>query len=228
MSAGTNRVLSSPIEQSVQARGPTPQAVWLDRDNPLEKGVRRCDAIFRMIEAFPDCTILDLGCGLGLALGYLEERYGSMLGRYCGIDVSQFLIEHARKLWPGHSFVVQDIVADPLRERSFDVVAINGVLTAKWALAQSEMESFAKRLLAEAWRSTAIALSFNVMSPHVDWRRDHLFHWPIDAAVNFCVAALSRHVNVITDYGLYEYTVQVFREPRPASRIPAKWSEAPG
>jgi hypothetical protein len=119
--------------------------------------------------------------------------------------------------------MLRDIITEPLQERSFDVVAINGVLTAKWTLSQLEMENFAKRLLAAAWRTSSVAMSFNAMSSHVDWCRDDLFHWPIDAAVEFCVSSLSRHFNIIADYGLYEYTVQVFREPRERSAIPSKW-----
>jgi hypothetical protein len=86
------------------------------------------------------------------------------------------------------------------------------------------MENFAQRLLQCSWQSTSDAISFNVMSPHVDWTRDDLFHWPLDRAVAFCVAKLSRHVNVISDYGLYEYTVQVFRSSRTAGQIPEGWN----
>jgi SAM-dependent methyltransferase len=219
-------VLSAPIEQSISERGVTPQAVWLDREAALVKGVRRGDAIFRMIGARQHFTILDLGCGPGLALAYLEERYGSLSERYCGVDVSELLIQQARKMWPRHKFVVRNIVAEPLPELAYDFTAINGVLTAKYTLTHDQMEVFAVNLLQAAWRSTEIAMSFNVMSPYVDWTRDDLFHWPIERAAAFCISKLSRHINIIADYGLYEYTVQVFREPRVPSQIPKAWAEA--
>jgi SAM-dependent methyltransferase len=179
-----------------------------------------------MIEAQENFTILDLGCGPGLALAYLEKRYGSLSDRYCGVDVSKLLVDEARKLWPLHNFVVRDIVSDPLPERSFDFTAINGVLTAKYSLPQDQMEIFVANLLQAAWPSTKVALSFNVMSPYVDWTRDDLFHWPVEKAAAFCVSKLSRHLNIIADYGLYEYTVQVFREARPPSAIPKIWTDA--
>jgi SAM-dependent methyltransferase len=219
-------VLSAPIEKSITERGVTPQAVWLDKEAALEKGVRRSDAIFRMIGARQHFTILDLGCGPGFALAYLEERYGSLSERYCGIDVSEMLIEQARKMWPRHKFVVRSIVAEPLPERAYEFTAINGVLTAKHTLTHDQMEGFAVNLLQAAWRSTEIAMSFNVMSPYVDWTRDDLFHWPIQRAAAFCISKLSRHINIIADYGLYEYTVQVFRQPPVPSQIPKAWAEA--
>ena len=226
MERDISETLAAAIENSVKERGVTPQAVWQDKENALEKGVRRCDAIFRMIAGRPSFTILDLGCGPGLALGYLEERFGSLYDRYCGIDVSELLVQEARKIWPSHKFVTRNIITEPLPEWSFDFTAINGVLTAKYELTNDEMESFATTLLQAAWRSTKIAMSFNVMSPFVDWTRDDLFHWPLERATKFCVSSLSRHFNIIADYGLYEYTIQVFRNPPVPSQIPSAWVKA--
>jgi hypothetical protein len=45
----------------------------------------------------------------------------------------------------------------------------------------------------------------------------------MDRAAAFCIQELSRHVNIIADYGLYEYTVQVFREPYPMTDTPDAW-----
>jgi len=220
------RCLSEPIEASVKSIGVSPEAVWLDRANTLEKGVRRCDAIFRMMGPRPDSTILDLGCGPGLALGYLEDRYGPMAERYLGVDISEPLIANARLAWPHHKFEVRDIITNPLPAPPHDFTAINGVLTAKFALTHDTMESFVGELLVAAWQTTSVAMSFNVMSTHVDWMRDDLFHWPMDKAVGFCVSQLSRHVNIIADYGLYEYTVQVFRKPYPSRQTPDYWRQA--
>ena len=218
-----NYILASKIEESVAARGANPEAVWLDREGALEKGVRRCEAIFKMISRQAPFTVLDVGCGPGFAIPYLEERYGAMTGRYLGIDVSEALVAEARHLWPSQRFEVRDIVTNPLPKESFNFTALNGVVTAKYSLSYDTMENFACQLLECAWRATNEAMSFNVMSPHVDWIRDDLFHWPLDRVVAFCVAKLSRHINIIGDYGLYEYTVQVLKVPRPAGPIPRGW-----
>jgi len=218
-----NRILSSPVEKSVASRGANPAAVWMDREGALEKGVRRCEAIFRMIEAQRPFTVLDVGCGLGFAVPFLEERYGSIAGRYLGIDVSEPLVAEARRLWSTHRFEVRDIAANPMPGCSFDYTALNGVLTAKNSLSHEAMENFAYQLLECSWLATGEAMSFNVMSPHVDWTRDDLFHWPLDRAAAFCVSKLSRNINIIADYGLYEYTVQVFRTSRSQGDVPLGW-----
>jgi SAM-dependent methyltransferase len=221
--------LSVAIEESVERNGPTPAAVWLDRRDALRNGLRRCEAIFRMLEDAPDFSVLDLGCGPGLALPYLDERHGARMRDYLGVDISPALLDVARRQHPGRRFEERDIIAAPLPERSFDFVGINGVLTARYTLSHEAMEAFAREFLASAWASTGQALSFNVMSPFVDWTRDDLFHWPVEQALGFCIGHLSRHVNVIADYGLYEYTVQVFREPRPArGPLPRAWAPEAG
>ena len=218
-----NSILSSTIEKSVAARGAKPEAVWLDREGALEKGTRRCEALFRMLDDDGSFTLLDVGCGPGFAVPFLEERFGPMAGRYLGIDISEALILEARRLWTDQRFEVRDIVADPLPQRSFNYTVLNGVLTAKYSLSDEAMENFACQILESCWQATKTAMSFNVMSPHVDWTRDDLFHWSLDKAAAFSVARLSRNLNIISDYGLYEYSVQVFRSPRKAGDIPAGW-----
>lgn len=220
-----SKKLAEPIEASVSAHGATPQAVWLDRTDALDKGVRRCDALLRMVGSQPDFTILDLGCGPGLSLDYLEMRFGDMSSRYLGIDISRDLVSVAQSRWPSHRFEVRDIITQHLARDALDYTILNGVLTARYTNSVSEMERFAMALLAAAFDATRIGLSFNVMSPHVEWERDDLFHWSLDASVGFCKRMLSRHVNVIADYGLYEYTVQVLRNPHPVSPLPHGWSE---
>jgi hypothetical protein len=47
----------------------------------------------------------------------------------------------------------------------------------------------------------------------VDWERDDLFHLPMDILADFLSREVSRHFAIRADYGLYEYTVHVYREP---------------
>ena len=49
------------------------------------------------------------------------------------------------------------------------------------------------------------------MSSHVDWTRDDLFHWPLDDLMSFLVKDVSRHVVIRSDYGLYEYSVYIYK-----------------
>jgi len=141
--------------------------------------------------------------------------------------VSPMMVDMARADWPDKHFEVRDVIVDPFPVDAFDYTIVNGVCTSRVELSQNEMEAFVMQLMEAAWQSTRKALAFNVMSTHVDWTRDDLFHWPMDSAVAFCKRALSRHVRIRADYGAWEYTVQVFRDPCTAStEVPRRWLDA--
>jgi hypothetical protein len=82
------------------------------------------------------------------------------------------------------------------------------------SLSIEAMTRLAESLIAAAFRACHIGIAFNVMNAHVDQTRDDLFHWPFDALASFLKHEVSRHYSIRADYGLYEYTCFVRREPR--------------
>jgi hypothetical protein len=91
---------------------------------------------------------------------------------------------------------------------------MNGVLTEKRGMTFDAMWEYSQRLLERVYPAARRGIAFNVMSKHVDWERDDLFHLPFDALAAFLRQKLSRHIRFRADYGLYEYTAYVYREPR--------------
>lgn len=89
---------------------------------------------------------------------------------------------------------------------------MNGVFTEKQTLTHEEMSSYFQILLKKAFQLAKKGLAFNVMSKHVDWERNDLFHLSFDDMVSFVTKHLSRHFVVRNDYGLYEYTVYIYHE----------------
>ncbi len=74
----------------------------------------------------PQGKVLDLGCGLGHLLTYLDEK-GRPHESYHGIDVSERMVEEAKERF-GERFEVRDILSDPLPQGSFDTGYILSVL----------------------------------------------------------------------------------------------------
>jgi SAM-dependent methyltransferase len=160
-----------------------------------------------------EIKLLDLGCGFGLFLDYLKENLAQKKISYHGIDLSEPMIEAALKRCPDEKFFIRDIIKEPLAEDSYDYIIMNGLFTEKRELSFEEMFGYFKSLIRSAFKSCKIGMAFNVMSHHVDWQRDDLFHLPFDDLANFLTKEFGRNYLIRSDYGLYEYTVYLFKKP---------------
>jgi len=110
--------------------------------------------------------------------------------------------------------MVRDITVDPLPPESVDVVVMNGVLTERQGIPRERMVTMAQSLLASAFQAARCGIVFNVMSRHVDWEREDLFHWGFDEVAAFLKQNLTRHFSFRADYGLFEFTTFAWRHPR--------------
>ena len=175
---------------------------------------RRFDVMLEVVrsDSGRPVSILDLGCGVGLLIDHLRMRGALDAYQYWGVDISAKMVAAARERHPLHRFEVRDILLQPLPPKRVDYVIMNGVLTEKVTLSQEKMEDYARTLIKGAYDACLRGIAFNVMSYHVDWYREDLFHWPLDRAVAFLAAECSRHIIIRMDYGLYEYTAYVYRE----------------
>jgi len=78
----------------------------------------------------PQGRILDLGCGLGHLISYLDE-HGHSYTSYHGVDVSSRMIDEASKRYPDKgnvSFEQRDVLDEPLPQALFDTGYILSVL----------------------------------------------------------------------------------------------------
>lgn len=160
-------------------------------------------------------TLLDLGCGYGALKDTMDAK--GLHADYRGIELSEPMLQSARKRHPTLSWEVRDVLQQPLPERSVDFVVMNGVLTEKRELSFEAMESFAQAMIRAAFSACRVGIAFNVMSEHVDWKRDDLFHLGFDRLAAFLKSEVSRNFVFRADYGLYEYTTYVYREQYPFS-----------
>jgi len=195
-------------EKCLREFGDTPQGM----DWPNAQDLARRFEVMAGVVRVPGRRneILDLGCGSGLFLDYLRNTDRVPPWRYRGVDISQPMIDMAREKRGEKYFVQQDILRTPLGAGGFDYVLMNGVLTEKRDLSQTEMVAYAQDMIAAAFDAARVGIAFNVMSKNVEWEREDLFHWGLDELTAFLFNKLSRHHIIRGDYGLYEYTAYVF------------------
>jgi SAM-dependent methyltransferase len=174
-----------------------------------EKRYRVMLEVVRPAEAEP-LALLDFGCGAGHLLEHLRANRRTDID-YTGLDISPKFIELCRSKFPGAKFICADIHRDTIDLPQADYVVMNGVFTEKSSLSFDEMDDYFRRVLRRVYPLARRGLAFNVMSHHVDWERDDLFHLPFDRLAAFLRAEISRNYQFRADYGLYEYTTYVYR-----------------
>jgi SAM-dependent methyltransferase len=156
-------------------------------------------------------SLLDFGCGASHLYQYMLERDVRGL-QYAGLDASAAFCELSQQKYPHNDYFCLDVLAEPERLGEFDYVVMNGVFTEKRELSFDAMFDYLRRILTLVFSKTRCGIAFNVMSKQVDWERADLFHMPIGELTDFIASKLSRHYVVRNDYGLYEYTVYVYKE----------------
>lgn len=157
-------------------------------------------------------TLLDLGCGAGHFLTFLEQAAQMDNITYTGADLSEVFIDHCQAKFPERQWIQLDLLHDNVPTK-YDYIIMNGLFTEKLEASFDEMWQFFTQMLIKAWDITNIGMAFNVMSTQVDWQREDLFHVPMDLMGDFLHKNVSRNFTIRRDYGLYEYTVYVFKSP---------------
>jgi SAM-dependent methyltransferase len=158
----------------------------------------------------PVLRLLDFGCGASHLYEYMVAT-GVTEIEYTGLDLSPKFVELSRKKFPNNSYICADILEEPESVPSCDYIVMNGVFTEKRGLAFDEMLAYFERTLSAVFAKAEMGVAFNVMSKHVDWERDDLFHLPFDTLAHFLITSLTRNFVIRSDYGLYEYTTYVYR-----------------
>ena len=155
--------------------------------------------------------LLDFGCGASHLYEYILKQ-GLVNIEYSGLDLSEKFVRLSQDKFPSNQFFCVDLLDQNVVLPTFDYIVMNGVFTEKRELSFDDMFSYFKQLLPRVFAHAAIGIAFNVMSKHVDWERDDLFHLPFDTLAEFLGENLTRNYVFRNDYGLYEYTTYVYHQ----------------
>ncbi len=168
-----------------------------DRDQTL-----RFDVLFRGLDPRGK-TILDVGCGLGDLVPYLNRRTDGDF-TYIGIDVASRLIGDARAVHghPNCSFYTGDIFSVELPQVDYSI--LSGALSLK----QDGIEAYARDTLTQMVKLSRQAVALNFLTSYVDFEAVHNQHYHPETVFTWA-KALAKRVNVIHDYPLYEFTIQI-------------------
>ena len=159
-------------------------------------------------------SLLDFGCGYAYLIEYIKNYYPSADQLiYSGLELSSKMIHYCNKTYPDRKFYNIDILHDNSTIPKHDFIIMNGVFTEKQSLSYNEMKNYLIDIILNVYSLCNIGIAFNVMSKHVDWERKDLFHLDESEIISFLIKNVSRNFVIRNDYGLYEYTIYVYKQP---------------
>lgn len=151
--------------------------------------------------------LVDYGCGYGALVETLISRGWEF--DYQGFDISRAMIEAAQRRFASMAHV--RFVNDESGLERADVVVASGVFNVK---VQADDDTWKEYVRATLDRMAALAergLAFNVLTAHSDpeRRRPDLFYADPLEWLEYCRRRFSRHVALLHNYPLYEFTILV-------------------
>jgi SAM-dependent methyltransferase len=204
--------LLGPVERYYSAKIAEHGAVPAGADwNSAESQELRFRELLRICDPRAPFTINDVGCGYG-ALVHLLEQLGYDFV-YRGFDISPAMIARARsalgetECW---TFVENEAALAPA-----DYSVASGIFNVKLDADDAAWERYVLATLDRLNELSTRGFAFNMLTrysePHL--MREELHYADPAAVFDHCKRLYSRHVALLHDYGLWEFTVLVRREP---------------
>lgn len=153
-------------------------------------------------------TVLDVGCGLGDLVKFLDAAYGTDY-KYVGIDLSADLVAEAKKKFADDrcQFMVGDILEMPPMD-DIDVVLLSGALNVRIG----DNMGHAATMLRRMYESARVAVAANFLSSYVDYSEERNFHY-LPGEMFAIAKSITKWVTMYHDYPLWEFTLQLQRQP---------------
>jgi len=181
-------------------------------DWPNYKDVnKRYYKMLGIIDTQKRSTILDFGCGCGHLYEFLQKRNSDI--QYEGLDISLKFYDLCIKKFPNVKFHHLDVLNTTTSSLpQYDYILFNGVFTEKRDLTDDEMWDFFTQVIKKMWAHAKEGIAFNIMCPIVDYKDPKLYYLSYDKLGKFLKENLTRNYVINNNYGLWEYTVYVYRD----------------
>jgi SAM-dependent methyltransferase len=188
--------------------GASPQGVdWKDEASQL----LRFNQLTKLLPETGDYLLLDYGCGYGALLDYLRRQGNTC--HYLGVDVSEEMIETAARLHSNdHRARFCHGTAIPTE---VDYILCSGVFNVRLNRNDEEWQNYLIETL-QAFATTARrGFAFNLLTAYADKDklRPDLYYADPCFLFAWVMREVSRHVVLLHDYPLYEFTLLVRKSP---------------
>lgn len=156
-------------------------------------------------------TVYEVGCGLGDMVDHLRRCYP--LATYAGCDINPAMVEGARSLRPGLPVETKDILIEP--PPPSDYVVASGIFNLHFGAEYAEWQDHVFKMLSAMWAAARKGIASNFHTSYVDWRKERDYYQDPCAVFDFAKRKLSKFVEIRHAYYPWEYSVLIYREPKP-------------
>lgn len=188
--------------------GDKPQGVdW----NGEESQTLRFGQLCKVVVTADKFSINDLGCGYGALYDFLSQEYENF--SYAGIDVSENMIRAAEQRYETKSRTRFLVSSEPDQVADYGIAS--GIFNVRLGRSDDEWQSYLEATLDILDRTSRLGFAFNCLTSYsdADRMRDYLYYASPCALFDLCKCRYSKNVALLHDYGLYEFTILVRKQP---------------
>ena len=208
--------VSSYYENKLAAHGETARGVdW----NGEESQSLRFEQLCKVITQPRGFSINDLGCGYGALSEYLSLSFADF--SYSGFDISEAMVAAAQRRYGSNvegasaaTKTARFVVADR-PDAIADYAVASGIFNVRLDWSETAWQSYVDATLDVLDQTSRLGFAFNCLTSYsdADKMRDHLHYADPCRIFDRCKRRYSRNVALLHDYGLYEFTILVRKQP---------------
>lgn len=150
-------------------------------------------------------SLNELGCGYGELFKYASLN-GFRVDLFNGYDISEKMLVAAKDYLKEDRAV---FFKDSSIHTKADYTVTSGIFNVKFDEQKNNWDAYIKQTLKNMFENSNKGISFNLLTKYVDFEAVDLFYADPAYYFDFCKKELSRYVNLIHDYNLYEWTIVV-------------------
>jgi SAM-dependent methyltransferase len=152
-------------------------------------------------------SVNELGCGYGEMVKYCNAQK-ILLSAYYGYDLSAEMVD-AAETYIGAPNV--SLFQSGKLKTIADYTIASGIFNVKFEEQRHNWEEYVLETIKHLFESSTIGISFNFLTKYVDWEQDDLYYADPFLIFDYCKKELSKKVNLIHDYNLFEFTIHVLK-----------------
>jgi SAM-dependent methyltransferase len=183
---------------------------WSDRATQFRRFEILAEGILEQ-----NAKIVDLGCGLGNFLEFLNSKSDRKFDSYLGLDFVESFIERATQVFgtqKNASFRLFDAQKDAY-PNGYDYFVMSGIFFVKTQTNWSELTS----TISQSFAACNRGIAFNLLSTYVDYQQPGHYHVDPSEIFEYCKRTITPRVTLRHDYLIkkdtipYEYTVYLYK-----------------